>query len=86
MALTFEIITGRGVALHEEDLDRIVLRRREPDYDPGSEVAICPRHGPLLMQTQACEVRLTRHGLTRCITADSGVLEVWKDCVTVVVT
>ncbi|MDR3686132.1 MAG: hypothetical protein P4L93_04135 [Coriobacteriia bacterium] len=86
MALTFDIITAKGVALHEEGLDRVVVRRREADFDPGSEVGICVHHGPLLMQTQACTARLTRGQHTSALTLAPGVLEVLDDRVTLVVT
>ena len=86
MALTFDIVTAKGVALHEEGLDRVVVRRREADFDPGSEVGICVHHGPLLMQTQACEARLTRGQRTTTLALEPGVLEVLDDRVTLVVT
>ena len=86
MALVFEIIGSRGLLFHEESLDRVVVRRREEQFDPGSEFAICPRHGPLLMQTQACRVRLTRAGRTHEVEAPPGVFEVIDDHVTLVVT
>jgi F0F1-type ATP synthase epsilon subunit len=86
MALTFDIVTAKGLSLHEEGLDRFVIRRREADFDPGSEMAICPHHGPLLMQTQACIARLTRGAHTMPLDVEPGVLEVIDDRVTLVVT
>jgi F0F1-type ATP synthase epsilon subunit len=86
VALTFDIVTPRGARLHEEAVERVVVRRREAEYDPGSEVAILPRHGPLLMQTQACVARLTCDGLTRELDVGAGVLEVLRDHVTLVET
>jgi F0F1-type ATP synthase epsilon subunit len=86
MALTFDVVTAKGLALHEEGLDRVVMRRREVDFDPGSEVGICPHHGPLLMQTQPCAARLTRGAHTRTLKVEAGVLEVLDDRVTLVVT
>jgi len=86
MPLTLDIVTSRGPVLHEDALDRIVVRRREPEHDPGSEVAICAHHAPLLMQTQACSLRLVREKLTRTVAVDAGVIEVLGDRVTLVVT
>jgi F0F1-type ATP synthase epsilon subunit len=86
MALTFDIVTAKGLARHDEGLERVVVRRREATFVPGSEVAICPHHGPLLMQTQSCTVRLTRGGHTVTLDVESGVLEVLDDRVTLVVT
>ena len=86
MGITFDIITPKGLAVHEEGLERVVVRRREELFDPGSEVAICPRHGPLLMQTQPSRIRLTAAGRTHEVDAEAGVLEVVDDRVTLVVT
>jgi len=86
MALTFDIVGSRGLLLHEESLDRVVIRRREERFDPGSEFAICAHHGPLLMQTQACSVRMTRGAHTREVEVPPGVFEVIDDQVTLVVT
>jgi len=85
MPLTVEIMTPKGMSMREEGLERIVVRRREPGFEFGGEVAIYPRHGPLLMETQACRMRLTQHGLTREFDAPAGVLEVLDDHVTLVV-
>jgi F0F1-type ATP synthase epsilon subunit len=86
MALTLDIVTPKGRAFHAENLDRVVVRRREAAFDPGSEFAICPRHAPLLMQTQACELRLVRRGQVRRLPVAAGVLEVFGDSVTLLVT
>lgn len=86
MALTLDIVTPKGLALHKEGLERVVIRRREADFDPGSEFAICPRHGALLMQTQACEMRLVRGHRVERVEVPPGVLEVANDLVTLVVT
>jgi len=86
MALTFDVVTPAGLAFHEEGLERIVVRRREEQFDPGSEFAICTGHGPLLMQTQPCTARLTRSGVTRSLEVDAGVFEVIGDQATLVVT
>ena len=86
MALTFDIVTGKGLTHHEEGLDRVVIRRREADFVPGSEIGICVHHGPLLMQTQACTVRLVRGAHTVPLDVEPGVLEVVDDRITLVVT
>jgi F0F1-type ATP synthase epsilon subunit len=86
MALVFDIVGARGLLLHEASLERIVIRRREEQFDLGSEFAICPHHGPLLMQTQACRVRLTRKGTAREVEVPAGVFEVIDDRATLVVT
>jgi F0F1-type ATP synthase epsilon subunit len=86
MPLTFNIITTAGTQRHEEGVEKVVVRRREADHDPGSEVVILPRHGALLMQTQECVVRFTLPGETQELQIGAGVLEVFHDHVTVVET
>ena len=86
MPLTLQVVTSRGVALREEGLDSIVVRRREDDHVPGSEIAICRHHANLLMQTQRSSVRLTRGAETWTVDSDAGVLEVRGDEVTLAVT
>lgn len=86
MPLTFDVVTSKGLAAHEEGLDRVVVRRREADFVPGSEFAICAHHGPLLMQTQACALRLVRGGHTETRDVECGVLEVLDDRITLVIT
>ena len=86
MAITFDIVAPKGVRLHAEELDSVVFRRREAEYDPGSEVAILAHHGPLLMQTQRCVARLTCRGQIQEVAVEPGVLEVFRDQVTLVET
>jgi F0F1-type ATP synthase epsilon subunit len=86
MALTLDIVSPRGLVASEKRLDRIVVRRREPAHEPGSEIAILPHHGPLLMQTQACGVRVLRGDEERVLDVGAGVLEVLDDHVTIVLT
>jgi F0F1-type ATP synthase epsilon subunit len=86
MTLTLDIAGPAGTRLHEVAVDSIVLRRREEDHDPGSEVAILPMHGPLLMQTQPCVMRFTRAGSMHQMEVGAGILEVLRDRVTLVET
>jgi len=86
MAITFDIVAPGGTRFHEGALESVVLRRREAEYDPGSEVVILSKHAPLLMQVQACSVRFTRDGTTQEVEVGAGVLEVYRDYVTLVET
>jgi F0F1-type ATP synthase epsilon subunit len=86
MSLTFDIVSAKGLDFHEEGLDRVVVRRREERFHPGSEFAICTRHAALLMQTEECVVRLTRGARTETVVCPPGVLEVLDDCVTLAIT
>ncbi len=84
--MSVEIVTPQGVEFTADRVERVVFRRREPAHDPGSEIVICPHHAPLLMQTQPSRMRITRGGqLTECYVA-GGVLEVYRDRITLVVT
>lgn len=86
MGLSFEHVTPRGVAYATDGLERVVVRRREDAFDPGSEVAIYAHHSPLLMQTQACTMRLVRASGSVKRRIGAGVLEVYHDRVTFVET
>jgi F-type H+-transporting ATPase subunit epsilon len=55
--LSLEIVTPDGVALEERGLDLVVVRRREPEREVGSEVAVYPRHEPLLVRLPVAPVR-----------------------------
>lgn len=74
--LLLEIVTPAGLALRAGELDEVVVRRREPEHDPGSEVAILPRHGSLLMRSAAAEVRYRRAGHVMRVAVGPGVTEV----------
>jgi len=86
MPLVVEIVSGHGVEYTVDEVSRVVVRRREADFDPGSEIAICPHHAPLLMQVQACRMRITRGGTAFERELPAGVLEVHRDRVTVAIT
>lgn len=85
-AIVLEIVTPAGLTLHEAGLDEVVLRRREPDHEPGSEVAILPLHGPELMSTCAHVLRYRRGDSVSGVSVGPGVAEVLDERVTVLVT
>lgn len=86
MPITLDIVGVHGGELHRDGLDYVVIRRRERDFELGSEVEILPRHAPLLMQTCACEMRWRKHGREERADVEPGVLEVWRDHVTLLLT
>jgi F0F1-type ATP synthase epsilon subunit len=86
MTMTIEIVTPKGVAYETDEIERVVVRRREESHVPGSEVAICSHHAPLLMQTQPCVMRMTRAGAVVERDIEAGVLEVCNDHVILVLT
>ena len=55
--LTLEIVTPDGVAVREERVEVVVLRRRERRFERGSEIAVFPLHGPLLVRLPVAPVR-----------------------------
>ncbi len=57
MSLALHICTPDGQRVDETGLDVVVLRRREPRFDRGSEVAVFPGHAPLLMRIPGAPLR-----------------------------
>ncbi len=86
MTMSLEIVTPKGVAYEADEIERVVIRRREESHVPGSEVAICAHHAPLLMQTQPCSMRMTRGGEVLERDVEAGVFEVFNDHVILVLT
>jgi len=84
-AIVLEVVSPRGLVLHREGLDEVVVRRREPRHDPGSEIAILPRHGPTLVQVCAHEVRYRRGEHKEHLRVGPGVAEIADDVVTLIV-
>ena len=85
-AIVLEIVTPAGLKLREAGLDEVVLRRREPGRDLGSEVAVLRRHGPELIATCAHELRFRRGGSVSKVAVGAGVAEVLDEHVTLLVT
>jgi F0F1-type ATP synthase epsilon subunit len=85
-AIELEVLSPAGSLLHEMGLDEVVLRRREPDHDPGSEVAILRHHAPELIATCAHELRYRRGERVSTLPVGAGVAEVLDERVTVLVT
>jgi F0F1-type ATP synthase epsilon subunit len=50
MRLRLEVITPTGLAFARNDLEQVVMRRKESRFELGSEVAVRPRHGALLLR------------------------------------
>jgi F0F1-type ATP synthase epsilon subunit len=84
--IVLEIVTPAGLTLHETGLDEVVLRRREPDHELGSEVAVLRHHGAELMATCAHELQYRRGDHVSRVSVGAGVTEVLNDHVTVLVT
>jgi F0F1-type ATP synthase epsilon subunit len=84
--LTLDIVSPSGRVLRVDDLDEIVVRRRETDHSPGSEVAVLKGHAPLLMQVQPCEVRYSGQSGSGTCEIGRGLLEVHEGVVTIALT
>ncbi|MRS12364.1 MAG: hypothetical protein EG823_04745 [Actinobacteria bacterium] len=81
--ITLEVVTPLGRAAKRTGLDEVVVRRRELAFDRGSEVAIFPGHGPMLVRVAESDIRLEGHGRTMWLHVGSGFAEVRNDHVTV---
>ncbi len=79
-----EIITPDGELLEAEDVDEVVVRRREAQFELGSEIAIFPGHAPMLIQLPDAPLRYRSRGHTFHIMAAGGFAEVKHDRVLVV--
>jgi F0F1-type ATP synthase epsilon subunit len=86
VTLQLRVVGPRGLIAEKAELDEVTVRRREARFDPGSQVAVRPRHAPLLMQTCAGELTWRRGSREGSISLGRGVLEVLDDHVTVVIT
>ena len=82
-SLTLEVVTPRGGFLRETGVDEVVVRRRELRFDPGSEVAILPSHGPMIVRLADTEMRYRKAGRVMRIHAHGGFAEVRANVVTV---
>jgi F-type H+-transporting ATPase subunit epsilon len=82
--LTLEIVTPDGTAVRETAVDVVVLRRREEEFEAGSEVAVFPRHGPLLVRLPVAPLRYRRAAETFHLAVGGGFAEVLRDRVLVV--
>jgi F0F1-type ATP synthase epsilon subunit len=82
--LALEIVTPDGVALQESDVDMVVFHRRESRFDPGSEIAIFPLHGRLLVRIAVAPARFLKGGQTVHLALRGGFAQVLHDQVLIV--
>jgi F0F1-type ATP synthase epsilon subunit len=82
--LTLEIVTPDGVALQEDGVEVVVLHRREPHFEVGSEIAIFPLHAPLLVRLPVAPVRYRKGVETVHLAVGAGFSEVVGDRVVIV--
>jgi F0F1-type ATP synthase epsilon subunit len=83
--LRIEVVTPQGVAMEQDGLDEIVMRRLEPEYRFGSEVAVFPRHGPLIVRVGYSPVRCVTGGQEYNVWIGPGFVEVRDNVVSFLV-
>lgn len=82
--LTLEIITPDGILLHQSDVDEVVLRRMETDFESGSELAIFHNHGPMLVRVPVVAIRYHDHGHWHYVALAGGFAEIKDNRVKIV--
>jgi F-type H+-transporting ATPase subunit epsilon len=82
--LSFEIITPDGTVLSEPEVDEVVFRRMEEDFEVGSEVAVFPNHGPMLARVPITAIRFHTKGRAHHVALGGGFIEVKNNRVRVI--
>jgi F-type H+-transporting ATPase subunit epsilon len=82
--LVLEIITPDGRTLREQDIDVVIVRRKERRFEQGSEVAIFPLHAPTLIRAPVAPLRYRKGGRTFYLVVGGGFVEVKSNQVLVV--
>jgi len=77
--LVLEIVTPDGMAVRETDVDAVVLHRREARFELGSEIAVFPLHGPLLVRMPVGPARYHKRGEQVHLAVGGGFAEVRGD-------
>jgi F-type H+-transporting ATPase subunit epsilon len=83
MSLSIEIVTPRGLALKRAGLDKVIMRRREDDFEEGSEVVVLPHHGEMMVRLPDSEIGLVDEQRTVYVHVNGGFAEVRDDEVVV---
>jgi F0F1-type ATP synthase epsilon subunit len=78
-ALTLQVVTPDGTVVDETGVEAVVLRRKEDRFEPGSEIAIYPRHGPLLLRLSIASARYRKGSRTIHLDLAGGFAEVLRD-------
>lgn len=74
--LNLEIITPDGKSLQEKQVDVVVFRRKERRFEIGSEIALFPRHAPLLIRIPVAPVRYRKGEQTWYVAVGGGFVEI----------
>jgi F-type H+-transporting ATPase subunit epsilon len=82
--LVLRIVTPDGQSLNEQRVDVVVFRRKEKHFELGSEIAIFPRHAPLLIRIPVAPVRYRKGERTSFAAVGGGFVEIRENGVLVV--
>lgn len=74
--LMLQIITPDGQSLKERQVDAVVIRRREKHFELGSEVALFPRHAPMLIRIPIAPLRYRKGERTTYVAVGGGFVEI----------
>jgi F-type H+-transporting ATPase subunit epsilon len=74
--IVLEIITPDGRTFQEQGIDVLIVRRREMHFEQGSEVAIFPLHGPMLIRLPISPLRYRKGVRTVYLVVEGGFIEV----------
>jgi F-type H+-transporting ATPase subunit epsilon len=82
--LLLQIITPDGQSLKEKQVDAVVVRRREKRFELGSEIALFPRHAPMLIRMPVAPLRYRKGERTLYVAVAGGFMEIKDDQIIVV--
>ena len=82
--LMLQIITPDGQTLKEKHVDAVVVRRRENHFELGSEIALFPRHAPMLIRMPVAPLRYRKGERTLYVAVGGGFMEIKDDQILVV--
>jgi F-type H+-transporting ATPase subunit epsilon len=82
--LMLQIITPDGQILKEKHVDAVVVRRRERHFELGSEIALFPRHAPMLIRIPVAPLRYRKGERTLYVAVGGGFMEIKDDRIVVV--
>jgi len=82
--LNLQVISPDGRSLQVQDVDAVIVRRKERRFEQGSEVAIFPLHAPTLIRIPVAPLRYQKGGRTEYVVTGGGFVEVKGNQVLVV--
>ena len=82
--LNLQVISPDGRSLQVQDVDAVIVRRKERRFEQGSEVAIFPLHAPTLIRIAVAPLRYQKGGRTEYVVTGGGFVEVKGNQVLVV--